>query len=109
MVLGTAAPALAHDCFVVNRSTRGTDSATRSGRWFQIDINAAVAGCGGSEEEIAQVDAALEEAGLPLVFDTFTNGLLPDTGHGIQHIDETYIPIIFGIVSSDVATCLEQN
>ena len=80
MVLGTAGPALAHDCFFVNRSTQGTNGAAHSSRWVQIDVNAAVAGCGASVEEIAQVDAALTKAGLPFVFDSFTQRLLPDTG-----------------------------
>ena len=105
MVVAAAAPAFAQDCVVVNRSTQGAIGASHSSRWALLDVNAGATGCGATPTEVAEIDAALGQAGLPLVFDTRTDKVLPDNGHGIQHIDTAYIPIIAG-VSSDVADCL---
>ncbi len=100
-----ALPANAMDCVVVNRSTQGAIGASNSSQWALIDVNAALSGCL-SDAQLAQVDAALTQAGLPLVFDTRTDTTLPDNGHGILHIDETYIPIIFGIAGPAAGPCL---
>ena len=105
MVFAVAVPAFAQDCVVVNRSTQGAIGASHSSRWGLIDVNAGVMQCGGSPADVAAIDLALGQAGLPLIFDTRTDKVLPDNGHGIQHIDTAYIPIISGI-SPDIAACL---
>jgi hypothetical protein len=98
------APAAAMDCVVVNRSTQGAIGASHSSQWALIDVNAAIAPCVTSTELVA-VDAALTQAGLPLVFDTRTDKVLPNNGHGIQHIDTAYLPIL-ETVAPDALACV---
>ena len=104
-VIGAAAPAMAHDCFVVQRSAQGSAGAAHSANWFMIDVNAALAPCA-TAEQIADVDAALTDAGLPLVFDTRTDKLLKNNDHGIQHLSDTVVPIILDVVGDAAIPCL---
>ena len=57
-------------------------------------------------EQIADVDAALTDAGLPLVFDTRTDKLLKSNDHGIQHLSDTVVPIILDVVGDAAIPCL---
>ncbi len=107
IVLASAASASAMDCVVRNRSTQGAIGAAHSSRWVLIDVNAALGPCLTSQQ-LAQVDDALTAAGLPLVFDTRSDKVLPSNGHGIVHIDETYVPIIFGIAGDAAGPCLQD-
>ncbi len=104
-IAAVALPAGAMDCVVANRSTQGAVGASNSSQWALVDVNAALSGCL-SDGQLAQVDTALSQAGLPLVFDTRTDKVLPDNGHGILHIDQTYVPIIFGIAGPAAGPCL---
>ena len=99
-----ATPVAAMDCVVVNRSTQGALGASNSSQWVLIDLNAALSGCI-SSSELQAVDTALTNAGLPLVFDTRSDKTLPNNGHGIQHIDTAYIPIILA-AAPDAGACL---
>jgi hypothetical protein len=103
-LLAMAGPASAMDCFVVNRSTQGAVGASNSSQWALIDVNQALSQCV-TTQQLQEIDTALENAGLPLVFDTRTDKILPSNGHGIMHIDDTYVPIILG-VTTDAAPCL---
>jgi hypothetical protein len=104
-IAAAAVPAGAMDCVVVNRSTQGAAGAANSSQWALIDVNQTLAPCA-TGDQLAQLDAALTQAGLPLVFDTRTDKTLPDNGHGILHIDETYVPIISGILGDAAGPCL---
>jgi hypothetical protein len=104
-VLVLAAPAAAQDCVVVHRSTQGAVGASHSTRWVLLDVNQLLGGGCISPTELAKVDSALTQAGLPLVFDTRSNKVLPSNGHGIVHIEDTYIPIILN-AAPDAGPCL---
>ena len=106
LVLAAAIPASAMDCVVVHRSTQGATGAAHSSQWALIDVNQVLTPCA-TGDQLAQVDAALTQAGLPLVFDTRTDKVLPDNGHGIQHIDTAYVPIIMGIMGVAAGPCLQ--
>jgi hypothetical protein len=103
-VLVISSPAAAQDCVVVHRSTQGSLAASHSSRWVLLDVNQLLGGCI-SPAQLATVDAALTQAGLPLVFDTRSDKVLPSNGHGIVHIEDTYIPTILNAVP-DAAKCL---
>jgi hypothetical protein len=104
LVLTGAIPASAMDCVVVNRSTQGAVGAANSSQWALIDLNQALAPCAGSQ--LPQLDAALTQAGLPVVFDTRTDKTLPDNGHGILHIDTAYGPTITSVLGDAAGPCL---
>jgi len=52
---------------------------------------------------IDQADAAVTAAGLPTVFTTRTNKVLPDNGHGIVQIDNEMAGAI--VSPTDLANC----
>jgi hypothetical protein len=107
LVLASAIPASAMDCVVVNRSTQGAVGAANSSQWALIDINQVLAKCA-TGDQLTTIDDQLTHAGLPLVFDTRTDKVLPDNGHGIQHIDTAYVPIIVGVLGAAAGPCLEH-
>jgi hypothetical protein len=89
-----AASAAAMDCVVVNRSVQGALHAS-SNNWAVVTTADIVGACWGGQGE-ATAEAAIEAAGLPTVFTTRTNKVLPDNGHGIVHIDNEYIGVLIG-------------
>ncbi len=102
-----AAPALAQDCFVVNRSTQGAIGASNSGQWTAVVVTD-VLFPGTPATCVNAVDAALTSAGLPTVLATMTdrtllagtaadaNGLTGD-GKGIDHFEDS--PVIGQIMT----------
>lgn len=105
LLVVTAAPAMAHDCFVVHRSTQGAIGSTHSSQWGLVDINEFLSTCA-SPAQISAIDAALAQAGLPLIAATRTDKLLKSNGHGIEHIDDVYVPIVLANVDGATAQCL---
>ena len=89
-----AASAAAMDCVVVHRSVQGAMNAS-SNNWAVVTTADIVGACWGGNNE-ATAEAAIEAAGLPTVFTTRTNKVLPDNGHGIVHIDDEYIGVLIG-------------
>lgn len=93
-VAGTAALGIgatsvsAMDCFVVNRAVQGALGAAHSSQWSLIDVNAILTDAGVCQAAIDQVDAAMTAAGFPLVVVSRSDKVLPNTGHGIQHLDD---------------------
>lgn len=108
LLVASAAPAMAHDCFVVNRSTQGTMGATHSSQWGLVDINGFLSSCA-SPAQISVIDAALAQAGLPLITATRTDKLLKSNDHGILHIDDAYVPIVLANVDAATADCLNSQ
>ena len=107
-VVASALPAAAMDCVVVHRSTQGALGAANSSQWVTLDVNQLLAPCA-TADQLGQVDAALTQAGLPVVFDTRTDKVLPSNGHGIVHIDEAYVPIIVGVLGDAAGPCLQHS
>jgi len=115
-----AGPALAQDCFVVNRSAQGAVGASHSGNWVSFSLAEFLAAPPSAGEDgglgmcQAQVDATLTQvkaAGLPTVFATRTDKVLLEgtgadrngrtaDGKGIDHFGESPV---FGQIF-DIAT-----
>jgi hypothetical protein len=56
MLVLPASAAFAHDCFIVNRSSQGAQSAAHSGRWVTFDMAATFAAAGVTSVEGAMAD-----------------------------------------------------
>lgn len=106
----SASPAFAHDCFLVHASS--TSHAGNSGQWatFNLaDVLMAPPPDGFGLQCQAQVDATLAQAkaaGLPTVFFSRTDKVLPDAGGpgngGIDHFDTSPIVGQIGAIADQV-------
>ena len=104
LVAAPAGAALAHDCFVVNRSAQGSAGAAHSGKWSSFTLKQALSEF--LNVPAANVQAAYDEAvaaGIPKAFATRTDTVLLEgtaadangrtaDGKGIDHFSES--PII---------------
>ena len=108
----STAPAFAQDCFLTHASPNSHQG--NSARWatFQLaDVLAAPQPDGFGLACPAQVDAAVAQvkaAGLPTVFMSRTDKVLPDAGGpgkgGIDHFDSSPIIAQIGAIAGEVQT-----
>jgi hypothetical protein len=102
-----AAPALAQDCFIVNRSTQGAIGASNSGQWIAIPVTDALFP-GAPATCVNAVNDALTAAGYPTVLATMGNrtllqGTAADAngktadGKGVDHFEDS--PVIGQIMT----------
>jgi hypothetical protein len=117
-VVLTAAPALAHECYIASRSWQGNLMAgTNSQAWFQVDLNQEFA----NDPTLSDADrqcliTQLTAHGVPLVFtihvkgavgqdgvlaDNNPNSWLVTDGRGVDHFFDVYGPAI----GASFATC----
>lgn len=109
-VVLSSAPAFAHDCFLVNASPNSHQG--NSGQWatFNLaDVLMAPPPDGFGLQCQAQVDATIAQvkaAGLPTVFFSRTDKVLPDAGGpgkgGIDHFDSSPIVGQIGAIAGQV-------
>ena len=111
-----ASPALAHDCFLTHASPNSHQGVSKNWAVLPLADLLAAPVTGGDDSGFgmcpAQVDATLaqvEAAGLPTVFFTRTNTVLPDAGGpgkgGIDHFDTSpIIGQIIGIATNVLGT-----
>lgn len=106
--LAAAGSAAAQDCVIVHRSAQGTAHAS-SINWAVVSVSDIVQSCylDASPGQIDAANAAVSAAGLPTVFTTRTNKVLPDNGHGIVHIDNELFGAIVGAIGppTNLANC----
>lgn len=76
-----AAPALAHECIVANRSDTGNQGAASSSQWLYIGFDGIAAEFGLTDPaDVAAFKEAVEAAGLPTSFSIFLHHVIGATG-----------------------------
>lgn len=119
LVASSAGAALAHECFVANRSDQGNASvAAHSSAWISFTLDDVLRQFIGltDEDVIACVEAAAPAAGLPDLFVVGgkqaqgTDGVIMENnpnldakaadGKGIDHAEEAFDPIIGGLIGA---------
>lgn len=116
VVAGTAAPALAYDCYNASRSARGNAGAAHSSTWYSVPEFLAVVGF--SPEQIASVLPVIAaDPRVPAGFTVFFNDRhdmelaqkmredLAVNGRGIDHSDDYSTPV-FAAIFEDVMSVL---
>ncbi|HEX9713239.1 MAG TPA: hypothetical protein VGB52_11920 [Actinomycetota bacterium] len=77
LVAAPAAAALAHECFIVNRSEAGSVNAGHAGKWVVIDLEEILVGEFGIDEAgAALIVADAGEAGVPTLFSIYAGPTL---------------------------------
>jgi len=115
LVLVGGGVASAHECFIPNRSDKGTANATKSNNWFTITLAEVFAEADEflgeeplTEAQIDQAVAMAVEAGIPATVAVFGRTTLPvggggssSDGKGIDHFFDSYvddlIPIFYAV------------
>ncbi len=115
LVLAGGGVASAHECFIPNRSDKGSANATHSKNWFTINLAEVFAEAdeflGEDPLTPAQIDQAVAmavDAGIPASVAVFARTTLPvggggssSDGKGIDHFFESYVddlvPIFYAV------------
>ena len=131
LVAGPAGAALAHECFIANRSAKGNAGANHSDNWETLFIADIIAGAPVEEfglqpltpEQQATAIALAAEAGIPssvtirvdktigyvAAKDALAPGLARQVsdGKGVDYFFETYVPVLMRILE-EVGTPIGQ-
>jgi hypothetical protein len=111
----TAGPALAHECFVANRSDQGNAAVgAHSSAWQTVSLYTIVTEFLGQSPEVADcVVAAAPDAGVPTTFvfggkqaqgsggvimENNPNDRLMSDGRGIDHAEDVYGEAVVGLI-----------